>query len=209
MGLHQDRNNSGKTILRCIRGWRFPAVLILASGMLEFFGDGARTLLQYDRLAIADGEVWRLICGQFVHLGMSHYLLNAVGLILVWLLVGRQFTTMQWLVVTAASIAGVNTGIWIFHPEIIWYVGMSGFLHGMLAAGGVIGLKTAPGEALLIGGAVLIKLAYEQGFGPLPGSEQSAGGHVLVDAHLYGALAGLVAAAVFWLGIPSKSPTQE
>jgi rhomboid family GlyGly-CTERM serine protease len=194
-------------MLRRISCWRFPAILITASGIFELFGDKTRALLQYDRVAIADAEAWRLISGQFVHLGTSHFLLNALGLILVWLLVGIYCTTRQWLIVTAASIAGVSAGLWIFNADIVWYVGMSGFLHGLLAAGIVMGSRTAPREVVLIGIVVLIKLGFEQSFGPLPGSEKSAGGHVLVDAHLYGALAGLAAAAVFWIRNPSKPPT--
>jgi hypothetical protein len=34
--------------------------------------------------------------------------------------------------------------------------------------------------------------------GALPGSEQMTGGHVLVEAHLYGALAGLAAVFLTW-----------
>jgi rhomboid family GlyGly-CTERM serine protease len=181
--------------------------LVLASGLFELLGDTGRAWLQYDRVAIGRGEVWRLISGHFVHLGLSHYILNALGLILVWLLVGMHFSAARWLVVTAVSIVGVNAGLWLFDPQIIWYVGMSGVLHGMLLAGVVAGLKTLPQEVIPIGIVVLAKIGYEQFAGPLPGSEQTAGGNVLVDAHLYGALAGLGIAAVFWRSI-SAAPTK-
>ena len=207
MGLHQDRNSSGHTILRRISCWQLPAAFIVSSGIFELFGDTTRTWLQYDREAILDAELWRLISGHFVHLGLSHYILNALGLILVWLLVGMHFTTRQWLIVSVVSIAGVSLGLILFNPQIVWYVGMSGFLHGLLFAGVVMALRTVPREAMLIGVVIFLKIAFEQSFGPLPGSEQSAGGNVVVDAHLYGALAGLGAAAVFWKIIPSKPPT--
>jgi rhomboid family GlyGly-CTERM serine protease len=181
--------------------------LVIASGFFELLGDKGRAWLQYDRIAIGQGEVWRLISGHFVHLGPSHYILNALGLILVWLLVGMHCSTRQWLIVTAVSVAGVNAGLWFFDPQIIWYVGMSGVLHGMLLAGVGAGLKTLPHEVIPIAVVVLAKVGYEQFAGPLPGSEQTAGGNVLVDAHLYGALAGLGIAAVFWRSI-SAAPTK-
>jgi rhomboid family GlyGly-CTERM serine protease len=109
-----------------------------------------------------------------------------------------QFSGRQWLVVTAVSIAGVDIGLWLFNPQIIWYVGMSGFLHGLLVAGVVKSFRTAPWESLIMGLVVLLKIVYEQLIGPMPGSEQSAGGSVVVDAHLYGALAGAGIAAILW-----------
>ncbi len=199
MGLDLDRNNSSLAFLRRISFWRIPAVLIILSGLLELSGEGARGWLQYDRVAIADLEVWRLVTGHFVHLGLSHYLLNALGLILVWLLVGMHYSGRQWLIVTAVAIAGVNAGLWFFNPQVVWYVGMSGFLHGLLVAGIVKAFQTVPREAIAIGVVVIAKILYEQQVGPLPGSEQSAGGNVVVDAHFYGALAGLCVAAVFWI----------
>ncbi len=206
MGLGQDCNRASLAILRRISGWRLPAVLIVTSGIVELFGDPGRSLLQFDRAAISDAELWRLFSGHFVHLGPGHFLLNAIGLILIWLLVGMHFTLRQWPIVVAVSIAGVDSGLWFFDPQLFWYVGMSGLLHGMLAAGVVKGLQAAPRQVLVIGTVLLMKIVYEQQLGPLPGSAQSAGGDVVVNAHLYGALAGAAAAAVFWHRGTETSP---
>ncbi len=198
MGLDQDRKQTRFAVLPPLSLWQLPAVLIIASGVFELFGDSGRLWLQYDRVAILDAESWRLLTGHLVHLGLNHYLLNAIALILVWVAVGEYFTNRQWLIVTVVSIAGVNAGLWIFDPQLIWYVGMSGFLHGLLAAGMVKGFQFLQREAVLGGMVVLVKIVYEQTLGPFPGSEQSAGGSVVVNSHLYGALAGLGVAAVFW-----------
>ena len=42
------------------------------------------------------------------------------------------------------------------------------------------------------------KLLWEQTVGPLPGSESSAGGTVIVNAHLYGAVGGVLGALIPW-----------
>jgi rhomboid family GlyGly-CTERM serine protease len=208
MGLDLDSCKPGLAFLRRGSTWWYPALLIVSSGVLELIGEGARVLLRYDRTAIPDFEFWRLVSGHFVHLGPSHYMLNALGLILVWLLVGGNFTIRQWLLVTLVSIAGVSAGLWFLDAGLSGYVGMSGILHGMLAAGSLVGLRTARRESLLIGAVILVKIGFEQLFGPLPGSEESAGGHVVVNAHLYGALAGVGTAAVFWKSSTSKPPRQ-
>jgi rhomboid family GlyGly-CTERM serine protease len=206
MGLGLDQNNASLAILRRISYWRLPAALIFSSGLIELFGDAGRSFLQFDRAAISVAELWRLISGHFVHLGPNHFLLNAFGLVLVWLLVGMHFTLRQWLIVIVVSIAGTDAGLWFLDPQLTWYVGMSGFLHGMLAAGIVKGFQAVPREATIVGVAVLMKIMFEQLIGPLPGSEQSAGGDVVVNAHLYGVLAGAATAAVFWNRDIAKSP---
>ena len=53
-------------------------------------------------------------------------------------------------------------------------------------------LKTRRWDAWILLMLVIIKLAYEQLWGPMPGSESTAGGKVVVDAHLYGAIFGFV-----------------
>jgi hypothetical protein len=71
---------------------------------------------------------------------------------------------------------------------------MSGLLHAVLVAGVASRIRDAPSESLALGVIVAGKIAWEQLAGPLPGSELSAGGPVVVNAHLYGAIAGIVAA---------------
>jgi hypothetical protein len=93
------------------------------------------------------------------------------------------------------STAAIDLGLWFGAPQLEWYVGLSGLLHGMLAAGIMAGLADRSTEALLLGVIVAGKVAYEQFAGPLPGSEATSGGAVIVDAHLYGAIGGAVTAA--------------
>jgi len=61
-------------------------------------------------------------------------------------------------------------------------------------AGGALGL------ALLAG-----KLAWEQWHGAMPGSEAIIGGSTVVNAHLYGAVGGLLAALPIGLRARAKS----
>jgi hypothetical protein len=83
-------------------------------------------------------------------------------------------------------------------------VGLSGVLHGLLVAGLLHGLMTPRRrESAVVLALVFAKLAYEQLAGPLPGSAATAGGAVIVDAHLYGAIAGLAGACIC-LFVPRK-----
>ncbi len=178
------------------RVWALPGALLLLCAAIAVLGDAGRRALRFERSQIADGEIWRLISGHLTHLGLQHLLLNIAGLLLVWYLVGRRFTSAEWLAVGLASIASIDVGLWCLMPELQWYVGLSGLLHGLLAAGLVPGWGRRRTESVVLGAILIGKLIYENMLGPLPGSVAAAGGPVVVAAHLQGALGGALAAVL-------------
>ena len=194
MGLHKD-DSSHQTSAN-IQAWLLPIIVVVVSGALELGDDSAREWFRFDRDLIISGQYWRLLTGHFVHLGLSHFALNAAALLLVWYLVGNQYSTLQWLLIGCASIAAMDLGFWLFEPDLNWYVGLSGLLHGILAAGIVASWRRDRLTALLLAVLVVAKLVYEQVAGPLPGSEASSGGSVVVAAHLYGAIGGALCATL-------------
>lgn len=193
MGLDQDRRRGETAGLQQPVRWVLPAAAALLSLLLEAGGESWRELLRYDREGLVAGDGWRLLSGHFVHLGWSHWFMNVLALAVIWVLVGDRLSPRRWLLVWLLVIAGIDAGFWWLEPGLQWYVGLSGLLHGLLAAGIVAGWQRAPGESLLLAGLLFAKLSWEQVAGPLPGSVAAAGGPVVVDAHLYGALAALPA----------------
>ncbi|HRP88091.1 MAG TPA: hypothetical protein PLS34_11320, partial [Gammaproteobacteria bacterium] len=92
------------------------------------------------------------------------------------------------------ALSNVDAGLLLFSPAVHWYAGFSGVLHGLLAAGAIVGLGRTPAMAGLLLGGLVLKLVLEQlGLGTT-GTAQLIGASVVVDAHLYGALAGGVGA---------------
>jgi len=151
---------------------------------------GAEAFLKFDRQAIANGRVWLLLTGNFVHLGVPHLLLNMAGLVLVGLLVWPNFNFLQWLIILCVSSIGVCIGLYLFDPGVSYYVGFSGTLHGLILAGTLADFKRFPRAAALLLLLVVGKLLWEQINGPMPGSEETVGGSVVVNSHLYGAITG-------------------
>ena len=195
MGLNQgdvDHRQTGN-----FQSWIVPGTIVVLALVLALAGDAGRDVFRYDRIAIGEGAIWRLISGHFAHLGWSHFSLNAAGLLLIFYLVGQRFSGRVWVFITLFVILGIDLGFWLFQTQLIWYVGLSGLLHGYLAAGAVDGLRSGQIDYWLIGGFLLAKLGYEQLVGPLPGSEGTTGGSVVVASHLYGAISGAVLGAIF------------
>lgn len=183
-------------------GRDLPAVvLVLLTIILGLTGTAGRLAMRYERAAILeDSEWWRLLSGHFVHLGWPHLLLNLAGCLLVWFLFRRDYRLWQWLVIVVFSVASMDLGFVWLNPDLAWYVGLSGLLHGLFAAGLLAWLREGSWEALLMLGIFAGKLAWEQFSGPLPLTAETAGGPVVVDAHLYGAAGGVLAVGLLQAG---------
>lgn len=199
MGLHKFAS--------VLRGgqWIIPAIIVAAAVIIAVGGDDWRLALRFDRVWLSHGETWRLVSGHFTHLGWSHLALNLTGLVLVWFLVGERFDGAGWWIVIGACVTVINICFWVLDPELIWYVGLSGLLHGLLAAGIIAKLRLPDGETLLLAALLIGKLLWEQFSGPLPGSEATSGGPVVVNAHLYGAAGGFLGALLTRVRVISGS----
>jgi len=171
-----------------------PLVLTLTATLLAIAGDSLTELLRYHAGDIKAGEIWRLISANLVHLGWSHTLMNLFGLGLIWGLFWNCFSSWQWWLISLTSGLGVSLGLLILNPELVWYVGLSGVLHGLFVAGAVGAIRRGDRREAILLAAIVSKLLWEQYFGALPGSADMAGGPVVVDSHLYGAIAGALAA---------------
>lgn len=171
-------------------------LLGFASISLSFFGDSAREALRYERENVLQGEWWRLFSGHLVHGTSQHLWLNVLGLVLCAALFARDYSARAWALVLLASAAVIDVAFVFYEPQLPWYVGLSGVLHGVLAAGAVAWWRTEP-KLLAAGLTVFVvgKLVWEQRVGALPLSGDFP---VVVDAHLYGALGGALAASILW-----------
>ncbi|MGE3481963.1 MAG: rhombosortase [Gammaproteobacteria bacterium] len=176
-----------------------PLALAVLAAAAMIGGQELRPWLRYDRAAILEGEVWRLLSAHIAHLGWKHLAMNLVGLGLIWMLFGRFHSTRAWLAITVFCMLGTSLALLVLQPGVHWYVGLSGALHGLFVAGVLASLAAGYRAELLLLGLLIAKLAWEQAFGALPGSEGFAGGTVLVDSHLYGAIAGLLAGTTLLL----------
>ena len=202
MGLHKVAGNPN--LRACGRLAAGVSALAIA---LQFGGEPVREALAYTRHGVAGGELWRLVSGHFVHLGWPHMWLNLAGLALVVWLVGGVFSWVRWLLVLGLTILTIDLGFWFLYPNLAWYVGLSGVLHGLLVGGLLKGVVERDRESMILLGFVLAKLAWEQfSGGPLPGSEATSGGTVIVNAHLYGAVGGALAGTLLWRSARSTRP---
>jgi rhomboid family GlyGly-CTERM serine protease len=170
----------------------FPLLLIIFVLAAQLVDGNDLFLLRYQRDDIFAWQFWRLVSGHLVHATWMHLALNLAGLVVVWLLFKDIINQRIWWLLTLGSIAGVDIGLLVFNPEIKWYVGLSGVLHGLFAGGAILQIRLNGARGWLYLILLIIKLLWEHLSGPLPGSGEMSGARVITEAHLYGALGGAV-----------------
>lgn len=178
--------------LNCDRAYGLALLAAVALFLLpETAGTAARDTMSYQRAAVADGQWWRLLTAHFVHLDFEHAALNGMGLVLMWALFARDYPPVRWLAIYLGTVLTVSAGLWFFNRELAWYVGASGALHGVMTAGTLAHLRRGDLDGWILAVFIVVKLGYEQFAGALPfaGSPDT-----IVDAHLYGAIGGVVLA---------------
>ena len=175
---------------------RYGAALLAALGVILGLcasGESGREALRYQRVALAHGQWWRLLTAHLMHLSIAHALLNSAGLVLLWMLFAREFPARRWAWILLTSSAAIDAGLWFLRPAVDWYLGASGVLHGALAAGAVAMYRRGDGLGAGLLLLLIVKLINEQ----YSGASVFAGDLPLVpDAHLFGALGGLIGAWV-------------
>lgn len=203
-------NNESRNFASLLRQHAWAGGLAVLCLLLALVGREATELFRFDWELTRSGQWWRVLSGHLVHLGWSHTLMNVAALLLMSVLFAGQLSRWSWSLVVLVSATGVATGLVCFGPQLDWYVGLSGVLHGIFAAGLMSAWGRRPVESSLLAAALVAKLIYENTQGALPGSETTAGGPVIVEAHLYGAVTGLfVAVAIVLLGkIRTKARSQ-
>jgi len=174
--------------------WWIVLAIAAACLVLALGGDEARLWGRYERGALASGEYWRLVTAHLVHLSWGHLWPNLAALTLIGALFERLFDSKDWLAVGLGAAVAIDAGLYLFDPNVQWYVGLSGVLHGFIAGGAFAALLRgqAIGAVLAIG--LSAKLIFEQTWGAVPFTAAAMGGPVIVAAHLYGAAGGLLAA---------------
>ena len=161
--------------------------------VLGWLSSSDNNLLELDRLRIAEGEWWRLLSGNLVHYGFYHLLMNLAAL----LVCGYVFFLRcnLWLYGGLLLFSGLCVGLGVYWgtPELMFYRGLSGVLHGLIIFGFLFSFKQTPwinGIGLML---VIGKLIHEQSAAyQATDLQQLLPVPVVVDAHLYGAVSGLL-----------------
>jgi len=165
---------------------------------------------QFDRAAVAHGQVWRFFTAHLTHFGSDHLRWDLIAFAVLGAMVER-LSRSAFLVTLALSSALITLGVWLAQPQFTLYRGLSGIasaLFGFVIADLLAeGWRARHGFSLAVGGLALTGFAAKCVF------ELATGDTVFVDAasafapvplaHLIGLVAGICMA-----GTGSRRPPQ-
>ena len=115
------------------RQWWFSVSVMVLICATTFLPQNIIHQLALIHEPISQGEVWRLVTSQFVHLGFNHTILNLVGYLIVSASFREDIVPKEEAISLLICCLGVGLGIYWFNTEINWYVGLSGAIYGLLA----------------------------------------------------------------------------
>ena len=167
--------------------------------------------LEYDRTAIAAGELWRLVTGHWTHWSGEHLFWDLLVFIVAAGVWERQGKRRRLLVCLLGSALAISLAIWLLLPQMTFYRGLSGIDCALVAAVAVDSIRQARargrlGVAWLLGGVLAFtsfKLVYELVTGSTLFVDAASGPAVNVPlAHVLGGACGLLA-------VPEVEPGNE
>lgn len=177
--------------------WGGPLAWLVIAGVLLLVHPWAVRELAFVRPAIATGQWWRLVTGNFVHLGFWHLFLDALGLVLWIALCGTRVSISGWCARTLVLALGVGLGLYCFAPHVVGYVGLSGMIYGLFVLDlGHDALVEADRFAALCVVVIAGRVAWAMAGGTPAWEARLMGGQVIPAAHV----CGMVTAALYLAG---------
>lgn len=163
------------------------AICISISACLQVFADH----FIYWRPSLLT-EFWRIWTAHWVHVGWVHFLLNMMAFACLPFIFPHVRNWHLWalLLILPPFISFV---FYFYLPYIDAYAGLSGVLHGLYTAVGLVYLqyKNERKFAVLVLALIAAKLIWENTFGKTS-TAQLIGSPVLTEAHLIGAIGGVL-----------------
>ena len=193
------------TLRSSLRRWieigAWPALLGLFSAALLLLDTETVAALSYNRQAVADGQWWRLLTANFVHLGWWHYSLNVASLALLLALCPERLPGWDWLARILLVSFGTCLGMYWRAPWITSYVGLSGMIYGLFFLG--LGAQAIAGDrfAWACMAFLAARITWEFVVGIPRSEEELVGGHIVPESHLFGVIAALGYAVIRSAGL--------
>lgn len=179
--------------------WLVPAVLSAGCGLLMLGGTPLATDWSLQREAVAQGQWWRLLTCNFVHLGLWHYLFNVASLAVLPLLCPERLPGREWALRLVVLSLSVGVGIELCVPWVGMYVGLSGVVYGLFLLG--LGRMALQGDrfAMLCVAYLLGRVGLELYSGTAAWERRMIGGEVVAESHVCGFAGAALLGGLQWL----------
>ena len=195
----------------------YVSLLLASFAVVIYFIPDATHWLQYERAAVARGEIWRLLTGHWTHAGFEHLFWDALMLAVLGALC-EGIHRRAFVACVLGSAMAIALLLWVFLPEFEIYRGLSGIDSAlfMLLAVTVLRAKLRAREwrwaAATVGFLLLFvaKTAFEFGTGATVFVDSAATGMTPVPlAHVAGMVVGVAVALALGRRRAARQPARS
>ncbi len=146
------------------------------------------SLTEWHRQWISEGQWWRILSGNFTHTNFAHLVMNLAGLWVIHFIFKPEHRSF----IFALLFISLAVGLLNLFSDMISYVGLSGVLHGLFAYFALQEALNGRKSSWLLVIGVLAKVTWEMTMGASQSTSELIQARVAVEAHMYGALSGLI-----------------
>lgn len=114
--------------MRLHKSW---TAALVAGVLVIYFVPELGSLLIYDRAAIAEGQVWRLATGSFVHFSADHLVCNLIAIAISGWVIESRYRGATPVLYALCTIA-IGTTLYATEPLLIQFGGTSGLAYAAL-----------------------------------------------------------------------------
>ena len=155
------------------------------------FQPGWELELRYERAEFTS-NLWQSVTHALVHLNTQHLVINCLALFCIYLLFPEGFKSTKWIIALLVSAIVSSAGLYLFSPAIDWCVGLSGALHGLMVYVMLRARANVLWMLALAGKIILEQTTLSEQFDVANLTANLIQHNVVVDAHLWGAIGGLL-----------------
>lgn len=123
-----------RTVPARLKPWLALAATLAVCAAIVLAGDPTARALRYERNAILDGQIWRVLTGHLVHVSWLHLGVEAAGAVLVVAFLRRH---LRWAAVLLCAV-GASVGLFLFGLRVHAYCGLQAVLHGLVVYGALM-----------------------------------------------------------------------
>jgi len=176
-----------------LRAYYFPLIWMAFTATLQLIGN---QYFRYESDVFTSLEIWRLLTAHAVHLNWMHWLLNNLGFLLLVAITQVTWRFSFWIKIIVIHGLVISIALFVFNESLKWYVGFSGVLYGLFILAALLSFKKDKLISFLILAIIMTKILAEQFWGSEISTQALLGAPVIVDAHAFGVLCGLVLGAL-------------
>lgn len=150
---------------------------------------------QWDHNAIIAGQYWKILTGNLTHTNLYHLGMNVFGLWIICFIFRAQLHPRPFLLILSGLCVAVGSLLLLTSMQL--YVGLSGVLHGLFGFYAMQEYHSGRKSSFYLVIGLALKIVWEQSFGSPTGTEALIHAKVAIDAHLIGAISGIISSVIF------------